>query len=70
MIWSVIPTGADSPHVRAEDQHGEQKKDACDFQPKRAANLGERPQEARNAAAQSVTGAARDLAGLSVDYAG
>ena len=64
MVGAVIPTGADAPHVRAEDKHGEKKEDAGDFKPQRAADLGEWTEEAGNSASQTAAGAARSLAGF------
>lgn len=70
MVRSVIPTGADAPHVRAEDQDGQKKKDAHNLKPKRAAHVRERAQKTGEAANQSAAGAARGLAGFAADWAG
>lgn len=64
MIGPVIPTGANAPHVGAEDQHGYEEEYSNHFQPKCAAHMGEGAQESGYAAGQTAAGAAGDLTGL------
>jgi hypothetical protein len=70
VVGSVIPTSADAPHVRAKDQHGEQKENPHDFQPQRMANVPERTQKTGDAAAQTAAGTAGSPAGFAADGAG
>lgn len=70
MVGPVIPTGADAPHVGAEDQHGEEKKHSGNFKPQGAADLGERAKESAEAAGKWAAGAAGSLAGFAARWSG
>lgn len=62
MIRAVIPVGADAPHVAAEDQHGDEKEDSCNFEPKGVADAGERAEEPGEAAGETAAGTTGRLA--------
>lgn len=63
MVGSVVPVGADAPHVAAEDQYRHQEKHSHNFEPKGVAHAGEGAQKTGDAAGETAAGVARHLAG-------
>lgn len=70
MVGPVLPTGADAPHVGAEDQNRYQEENSGNFEPQSVADAREGAEKSREAAGQTAAGASGRLAGFAAGWAG